>query len=60
MVIRPVNEFRDRCPRQGTIANREVLTRNFYLPVAEADIEHFKKLIDAWALSYAELLSARG
>ncbi len=61
MVIRPVNEFLViDVHAKGTIANREVLTRNFYLPVAEADIEHFKKLIDAWALSYAELLSARG
>lgn len=61
MVIRPVNDFLViDLHAKGTIDNREVLTRNYYQPVAEADTQHFLKLADAWALSYAELLSAKG
>jgi hypothetical protein len=45
---------------KGTIANREVLVRTFFQPIAEASLEPFKKAIDTWALQYAELLSEQG
>ncbi len=61
MVIRPVNEFLVvDIHAKGTIDNREVMTRNYYQPVAEVDTDHFLKLADAWALSYAELNAAKG
>jgi len=44
---------------KGTIRNKEVFNRNFYEPLAEADEEKFRQLIDAWVLEYAELYAAR-
>lgn len=60
MVIRPINEFYViDLQARGTIANREVFSRGNYQPVGEADIGHFRQLIDAWSLSFAELYAAR-
>jgi hypothetical protein len=44
---------------KGTIRNKEVFNRNFYEPLAEADEEKFRQLVDAWVLEYAELYAAR-
>jgi hypothetical protein len=44
---------------KGTIRNKEVFNRNFYEPLAEAEEEKFRQLIDAWVLEYAELYAAR-
>lgn len=44
---------------KGTIRNKEAFHRNHFQPLAEADPEHFVELVDAWALEYAELYSAR-
>jgi hypothetical protein len=59
MAVRPVNEyFVLDLQAKGTIANRELLTRNFYQPLAEVDLEKFKELVEQWALVFAELYTA--
>ena len=45
-----------RC--KGTISNREALSRSYFEPVAEANVEQFKQLIDTWTLQFAELYRA--
>lgn len=59
MAVRPVNEFYILdLQAKGTIANRELMTRSFYQPLGEVDLNKFRDLIDAWALTYAELYTA--
>jgi len=59
MAVRPVNEyFVLDLQAKGTIANRELLTRNFYQPLAEVDLDKFKELVEQWALVFAELYTA--
>ena len=60
MAIRPINDFfvLDLQAR-GTIANRELFNRGHYQPLGEADIENFKKQIDAWAVEFAELYASK-
>ena len=59
MAVRPVNEFYILdLQAKGTIANRELMTRSFYQPLDEVDLNKFRELIDSWALTYAELYAA--
>ena len=59
MAVRPVNEFYILdLQAKGTIANRELMTRSFYQPLGEVDLNKFRELIDSWALTYAELYAA--
>jgi len=59
IAVRPVNEFHILdLQAKGTIANRELMTRSFYQPLGEMDLNKFRELIDAWALTYAELYTA--
>jgi hypothetical protein len=59
MVVKPVNEFYILdLQAKGTIANRELMTRSFYQPLGEVDLGRLFELIDAWALTYAELYAA--
>jgi hypothetical protein len=59
MSVRPHNEFNVLdLQAKGTIANRELLSRSFYQPIGEADLNRFKELIEQWALAYAELFAA--
>lgn len=59
MAVRPVNDYLVLdLQAKGTVANREVLVRNFFQPLAEADIAKFHQLIEDWALSFAELYAA--
>jgi hypothetical protein len=44
---------------KGTIRNKEVFNRNYFEPLADADVQKFSELIDAWVLEYAEIYSAR-
>jgi hypothetical protein len=45
-----------RC--RGTISNREALSRSYFEPVAEVNIDQFKQLIDTWTLQFAEYYAA--
>ncbi len=59
MAVRPLNEFYVLdLQAKGTIANRELLTRSFYQPLGEADIDRFLELVEQWSLTYAELYAA--
>ena len=39
--------------------NRELFNRGHFVPIAEVDPEEFERLIDAWAIEYAEQYAAR-
>lgn len=59
MAVRPINEFFVLdLQAKGTIANRELLTRTFYQPLAEVDLDRFADLLEQWSLAYAELYAA--
>ena len=58
--VRPINEFYVLdLQAKGTIADRELLTRAFYQPLGQVDIERFYKAIDDWAIAYAELYATK-
>jgi hypothetical protein len=60
MVVRPINEFYVLDLQvKGTIADRELLTRAFYQPLGQVDIERFYKSVDDWAIAYAELYATK-
>jgi hypothetical protein len=60
MVIRPYSELHVLDLKgKGTIVNRELFNRSYYLNVAEVDPEEFEQLIDSWAIEYAEIYSAK-
>ena len=60
MVIRPYSDLRVLDLKgKGTVMNRELFNRSFYLPVAEVDIEEFEQLIDTWAIEYEEIYAAK-
>lgn len=44
---------------KGTIRNKEVINRNHFELIREADTETFRELIDVWVLEYAELFAAK-
>lgn len=44
---------------KGTVANKELFHRNYFVPLAEVDEADFARLIDAWAIEYAEAYAAR-
>jgi len=60
MVIRPYSDLHVLDLKgKGTVMNRELFNRSFYVPVAEVDIEEFEQLIDTWAIEYAEMYAAK-
>jgi hypothetical protein len=40
------------------IGNREVLSRSYFEPVADADPDQFRQLVDTWAVQFAEMYAA--
>jgi hypothetical protein len=61
MVIRPYSELRVLDLKgKGTVMNRELFNRSYYVPVGEVDLVEFERLIDSWAVEYAELYAAKG
>ncbi len=43
---------------KGTIRNKEVLNRNHYELLGDADVDSFTERIDLWVLEYVELYAA--
>ena len=43
---------------RGAIRNKEVLSRNHFQFLAEADLDGFSELINQWVLEYVEKFSA--
>lgn len=60
MVIRPFSDLQVlELKGKGTVLNREVFNRSHFTKVTEADPEIYRQLIDAWAIEYAEIYSAK-
>jgi hypothetical protein len=59
ITIKPVTSYfilELRC--KGMIGNREVLSRSYFEPVADADPDQFRQLVDTWAVQFAEMYAA--
>jgi hypothetical protein len=60
IVVRPVTEFNVLdLQAKGTIADRELMSRSLYHPVAQFDMAKFQKAVDDWVIAYAELYSMK-
>ncbi len=60
MVIRPYSDLGVLDLKgKGTVMNRELFNRSYYVPIPDVDIEEFSQLIDAWAIEYAEMYAAK-
>ena len=60
MVIRPFSSLHVLDLKgKGTVMNRELFNRSYYIPIADVDQEEFEQLIDAWSIEYAEMYAAR-
>jgi len=44
---------------KATVLNRELFNRSHFIPIAEVDPADFERLIDAWAIEYAENYAAQ-
>ena len=59
MMIRPYSDLRVlELKGKGTVANRELFNRSHFIPIGEVDQAEFERLIDAWAIEYAEMYAA--
>ncbi len=60
LVIRPLSQHKVLDLKgKATVMNREVFHRSFYLHIADVDSSEFERLIDTWAIEYAELYAAK-
>ncbi len=60
MMIRPYSDLRVLDLKgKGTVMNRELFNRSFFVPIAEVDADEFEQLIDTWAIEYAEVYSSK-
>jgi len=58
--VRPLTElYVLELVAKGTVKNREVFNRSHYQQLADVDLATFTKLVDAWALEYAEIYAAK-
>lgn len=59
MTIRPFSSLSVlELTAKGTVRNRETFNRTHFKKVAEADVDEFERLIDAWVIEYAEMFAA--
>jgi hypothetical protein len=59
MLIKPYTSSRIlELQARGMIRNKEVLSRNHFQFLAEADLDGFRELINQWILEYVEKFSA--
>jgi hypothetical protein len=60
MTIRPPSSYHVlELKGKGTVANKEHFNRTHFVPLQEVDEEDFARLIDTWAIDYAEFYAAR-
>ena len=60
IVIRPFTELQVLDMKgKGTVMNRELFNRSHYVSIADVDLGEFERLIDAWAIEYAEIYAAK-
>ncbi|MGL4514813.1 MAG: hypothetical protein ACRCT8_17120 [Lacipirellulaceae bacterium] len=59
LAVSPYNEFHViDVSAKGAIRNKETFSRNHYQPIAEANLDAFRELVDRWLLDYAEQYTA--
>ena len=59
MTIRPLSSLNVlELTTKGTVRNKEIFNRTFFKKIAEADVDEFERLIDAWVIEYAEMFAA--
>jgi hypothetical protein len=60
MTIRPPSSYHVlELKGKGTVANKEHFNRTHFVPLQEVDEEEFARLIDTWAIDYAEYYASR-
>lgn len=60
MTIRPLGDAKVLDLKgKGTVMNRELFNRSFYVPIVDVDADEFEQLIDAWSIEYAEQYAAK-
>jgi len=60
MVIRPHSDSQVLDLKgKGTVMNRELFNRNFFVPIPDVDSNEFENLIDSWAIEYAEVYASK-
>ncbi len=59
MIRPPTNYHVLELKGKGTVANKEHFNRLHFVPLQEVDEEDFARLIDTWAIDYAEFYAAR-
>jgi hypothetical protein len=60
MTIRPPSSYHVlELKGKGTVANKEHFNRTHFIPLQEVDEEEFARLIDTWAIDYAEFYASR-
>ncbi len=60
MTIRPPNSYHVlELKGKGTVANKEHFNRTHFVALQEVDEEEFCRLIDTWAIDYAEFYASR-
>lgn len=60
MTIRPPSSYNVlELKGKGTIANKEIFNRTYFVPLQEVEEDDFARLIDTWAIDYAEFYAAR-
>ena len=60
MMIRPLGDAKVLDLKgKGTVMNRELFNRSYYMPIADVDADEFEQLIDTWSIEYAEQYAAK-
>lgn len=44
---------------KGTVMNRELFNRSYFVEIADVDQQEFAQLIETWSIEYAEVYAAR-
>lgn len=60
LLVGPYNEFKVLdITAKGAVYNKETFSRSHHQPLADADEQQFRELIEMWVLDYAEMYAAR-
>jgi len=60
MTIRPPSTYHVlELKGKGTVANKEHFNRTHFVPLQEVDEDEFRRLIDTWAIDYAEFYASK-
>ncbi|TWU21012.1 hypothetical protein Pla52o_40440 [Novipirellula galeiformis] len=60
MMVRPFSDLNVlELKGKGTVMNRELFNRNHFVSISEANESEFHRLIDTWAIEFAEVYAAK-